>query len=353
MVSASRLPRRLASALLTATLAVTALGAVPAAAVVGPTPVPDGCATVSLTSPSPLVVHVKVADCGDPSDTQFAVVAELVQDSTKETIKSWGSPATLPVAAWIDEPVSVPAQGGYTLRITAFPGYGGAWPTEYPVKVLGGVAVTVSHPELRFRAGSMTASSWPAVVRWTNTSANTAIAYQVRVAKDGAWGTWKSVDSRSYRLNVSRGHTYTFEVRGRNQQRAWGPTMASIVYTARGFSEASPRITYSGGWKSASDSRYLGGRARFTRNAGATARFTFTGAAAAIVAPLGPTRGSFRVYADGISQKTVSTYSSATGYKYIVYAIAWPQAGPHVVTIKASGTSGHPRVDLDGILTLE
>lgn len=150
MVSASRLPRRLASALLTATLAMTALGAVPAAAVVGPTPIPDGCATVSLTSPSPLVVHVAVADCGDPSDTEFAVVAELVQDSTKETIKSWGSPATLPVGPWIDEPVSVPAQGGYTLRITAFPGYGGAWPTEYPVKVLGGVAVTVSHPELRF-----------------------------------------------------------------------------------------------------------------------------------------------------------------------------------------------------------
>jgi hypothetical protein len=336
-----------------AVLAVTALGTLPAAAVVGPTPVPDGCVTVDPTSPSPLVVHVKVADCGDPADTQFAVVAELIQDSTKETIKSWGSPATLPVTAWIDEDVSVPAQGGYTLTITAFPGYGGAWPTSKDVTVLGGVAVTVSHPEMRFRAGAMTAATWPAVVLWSNTSANPASLYRIRVGKDGAWGSWMNTSARSYRLNVSRGHTYQFEVRGRNQQGAWGPVMASLVYRPHDYSEASSKITYSGGWRTGADTRYWGNRARFARAEGATARFTFTGAAAAIVAPIGPTRGSFRVYADGVYQRTVKTYSSGTGFKYVVYAIAWPQAGPHVVTIRVNGTAGHPRVDLDGILTLE
>jgi hypothetical protein len=353
VASIYRLPGRLASMSLAAALAVSALGAMPAAAAATVAITPDGCSSVSLTSPAPLVVHVTAADCGDPADTQFAVVADLTQDSTAESIRSWGTPAALPVSSWIDEDVSVPAQGSYTLTINAFPEGGAPWPTEYQVLVLGGVAVTVSHPEMRFRVGSMTASSWPAVVKWTNTSLNAADGYRLRINKDGVWGAWEPVSGRSYTLRVSRGHTYQVQVRGRNQQGALGPAMASIVYQPRGYSEASARISYAGGWANSFDSRDWGNRARFTKKDGATATFTFTGSAAAIVTPLGPTRGSFRVYADGIYQRTVKTYSPGIGHRFVVYSIAWQQAGPHVVTIRASGTSGHPRVDLDGILTLE
>lgn len=353
MASASRLPRRLASTSLAAILAASALGVLPAAAAAVVDVTPDGCSTVELTSLAALTVRVTVADCGDPTDAPFFVTAELTQDSTSEFIKGWASPTSV-VGTWIDGvDVPVPAQGAYTLTINAHVAGGEPIPTTYPVSVQGGVAVTVSHPELRFRPGSMTASSWPAVVTWSNTSLNQAIGYKVRVNRDGTWGAWQPVAGRSYNLRVSRGHTYQVQVRGRNQQGALGPAMASIVYTPHGYSEASTKIVYSGGWRNADDTRYWGNRARFTRNAGATAQFSFTGAAAAIVAPLGPTRGSFRVYADGIYQRTVRTYSSSAGYKYVVYAIAWPQAGPHVVTIKAVGTAGHPRVDLDGILTLE
>jgi hypothetical protein len=314
-------------------MAVSALGALP-----------------GLTNPSPLVVHVTVADCGDPTDQQFTVVAELTQDATLETIRSWGSPATLPVTSWIDEAVSVPAQGGYTLTIRA--GLAEI-PSEYKVAVLGGVAVTVSHPELRFRAGSMTATSWPVVLVWSNTSVNAASGYRVRVNRDGAWGSWKDVTGTSYRLRVNRGHTYQFQVRGLNLAKASGPASASIVYRPRKFSEASSRINYAGTWRTSLNTRYLGNRTRFAKAAGARATFTFTGSAAAIVAPMGPTRGSFRVYADGLYQRTVKTYSRSAAYKIVVYGIAWPQSGPHTVQLRVKGTAGHPRVDLDGILTLE
>jgi hypothetical protein len=315
--------------------------------------VPYGCATVVVTSPSPLVVRVTVADCGDPADAAFFVTAELTQDSTTESIKGWASPSPV-VGAWItDQAVAVPAQGQYTLTINGHPNGGAAFPTYYPVSVAGGVAVTVSHPELRFRPGSMTASSWPAVVAWSNTSANPASGYRIRVNRDGTWGSWANVAGRSYNLRVSPGHTYQLQVRGRNAQGVLGPVMSSIVYRPRGYSEASSKITYSSGWRSASDTRYWGGGARFTGMTGATASFTFTGAAAAIVAPLGPTRGSFKVHADGVYQATVKTYSSGAGFRYVVYAIAWRDAGPHEVKLKVNGTAGHPRVDLDGIMTLE
>ncbi len=346
MASASRLPRRLASTSLAVALAASALGALPASAAVLVTP--DGCSTVELTSPSPLVVHVMVAGCGDPADG-VGVVADLTQDSTTGSVKSWGSPSAV-LGTWIDENLNVPAQGGYTLTIRA--GLAEVVST-YHVAVLGGVAVTVSHPELRFRPGSMTGSSWPAVVKWSNTSINATFGYRIRVSVDGVWGAWKSTIKDDYNLRVSPGHDYQFQVRGLNLAKVAGPPMASIVYRPRGYSEASSKITYSGGWRTSFDSRFWGNRAKFAKATGATARFTFTGAAAAIVAPLGPTRGSFKVYADGFYQRTVKTYSSSTGYKYVVYAIAWPEDGLHTVTIRVKGTAGHPRVDLDGILTLE
>jgi hypothetical protein len=88
--------------------------------------------------------------------------------------------------------------------------------------------------------------------------------------------------------------------------------------------------------------------------AGPLRRIVAPGAAAHRGVPrTGRSRGSFRVNADGFFQRTVKTYSATTGYRLVVYAMAWPDAGTHAVKIRVNGTSGHPRVDLDGIITLE
>ena len=94
-------------------------------------------------------------------------------------------------------------------------------------------------------------------------------------------------------------------------------------------------------------SGHSGGKARYTTTAGRWAQFAINGRSFAWVAPKGPTRGSAKVYVDGAYRTTVSLYSSSTAYKRIVYATSWSAVGDHVIRIVVSGTTGHPRVDVD------
>ncbi len=65
------------------------------------------------------------------------------------------------------------------------------------------------------------------------------------------------------------------------------------------------------------------------------------------------TRGSFKVYVDNVYKGTIKTYSTTTKYRQIVFQYAWSTPGTHKVKIVVSGTSGHPRVDIDAFVVLK
>jgi hypothetical protein len=98
---------------------------------------------------------------------------------------------------------------------------------------------------------------------------------------------------------------------------------------------------------------YLGGALRAASRAGATATFTFTGRQVAWIAARGLGRGSARVSVDGTVVATLSTWSSTLLPRRAVYTSAWVASGTHRITIRVSGTSGHPRVDVDGFAFVE
>ena len=85
---------------------------------------------------------------------------------------------------------------------------------------------------------------------------------------------------------------------------------------------------------------------------GATATFTMTGRAAAIVAPLGPGRSKAAVFVDGLFVRTIDLGSSTSQPATIVFAISWWRSGTHEITVEALGTHGRPAVDLDAVLSL-
>ena len=64
------------------------------------------------------------------------------------------------------------------------------------------------------------------------------------------------------------------------------------------------------------------------------------------------TRGSFKVYVDGVYKATISTHSTTTKYRQLVYQFSWSSPGTHKVKIVVSGTAHHPRVDLDAFVVL-
>jgi hypothetical protein len=116
--------------------------------------------------------------------------------------------------------------------------------------------------------------------------------------------------------------------------------------------EASPRITYKGTWRSARASAYIGGAVRYARSSGASATFTFTGRGVAWVGPKGPTRGSARVFVDGVFIRTVSFYARSFSLRQVAFAANWANVGTHTMTIKVVGTAGHPMVAIDAFYVL-
>jgi hypothetical protein len=59
-----------------------------------------------------------------------------------------------------------------------------------------------------------------------------------------------------------------------------------------------------------------------------------------------------RIYVDGVHVATVRLDASPTGPRRIVWATRWAVADIHRVTLRVSGTAGHPRVDLDALVIL-
>lgn len=129
---------------------------------------------------------------------------------------------------------------------------------------------------------------------------------------------------------------------------------ASVVTSApvvpRAGSEAG--ATYGGTWRTSWNRYWWGGRTRYATRAGATATYRFTGRAVGIVAPYGPGRGRAKVYVDGRYVRTIDLYSSRLRGRRVVFERSWASAGTHTVRLVVVGTSGRPRVDLDGFVVM-
>jgi hypothetical protein len=70
----------------------------------------------------------------------------------------------------------------------------------------------------------------------------------------------------------------------------------------------------------------------------------------AIAGPRTSSRGSFRVYVDGVLVATVSERASTTQYRKVLYVRALTPGVAHTIVIRPAGNG---RIDLDAILTLQ
>ena len=117
--------------------------------------------------------------------------------------------------------------------------------------------------------------------------------------------------------------------------------------------QSTTSTTYTGSWNTSSSASYAGGSTRYASSSGASATYTASSVRSiGIVATKAASRGSFRVYVDGVYKATISTYSSTTKFRQLVYQFNWSSAGTHKVKVVIAGTSGHPRVDLDAFVVI-
>lgn len=124
----------------------------------------------------------------------------------------------------------------------------------------------------------------------------------------------------------------------------------SESYGVRTFQEGSSRIKFHGKWRRATHREYLGDWARFAVRSGATASLRFTGTGVAWVGPVGPTRGSAKVYVNGRYIKTVNTYSPHFKPTQVLFTATFSTVATRTLTVAVVGTEGHATVAIDAFV---
>jgi hypothetical protein len=116
------------------------------------------------------------------------------------------------------------------------------------------------------------------------------------------------------------------------------------------YQESSRSIRWTGTWRTGTSPTFWGGRDRYATLAGAKGSLTFTGRSFAWVGSVGPTRGWARVYVNGRLVKSINLRAATNAHQRILFATSWSTATRRTVTIRISGTPGHPRGDVDAFI---
>ena len=151
--------------------------------------------------------------------------------------------------------------------------------------------------------------------------------------------------------NATEMRTIWHRVRASDRAGNTSGNVTGASNKATRYTETTSLASYSSGWGSLSVSSAFGGRTRSTTRAGATVTVRFNGTAIGWISRTASNRGAARVYVDGALVKTVDTRGS-TAARRLVFAANHLADGPHTLKIVVVGTSGRPRVDVDGFVVL-
>ena len=213
----------------------------------------------------------------------------------------------------------------------------------------------VTAPTVRLLSGT-TISQGRAKMRvvWSADEAASAIDHHELERKIDA-GPWIVVSSTLIapiaEQFVDPAHVYQYRARAIDRAGNVGPWQSGGSVTVAAIAERSPRITYTGSWKTSRSPALWGGRAMRSSSAGATASITFTGRSIAWVSRMGPERGKARIFVNGVRVATVDLRSSKVKNQRVVWAVTWGTAASRTVSIRVRGTAGRPWVELDGFVT--
>ena len=239
-------------------------------------------------------------------------------------------------------PVLVSASDGSQTRHAAF------------VLVVDATAPAVSLASVRFADGGTVSASGtvPLNVTWNADDALSGVASSALESSPNGTDSWSTVSTANgggTSAAIVGDSTQWFQVSAADAVGNAATPLLSGPWGIGPYQEIA--ATYKGTW-SAPPPGQTWGSVRYSTAAGATAKFAFTGTDVAWVSTRAGNRGKAKVYIDGALKATVDLFSASTQARRIVFAATGLSAGPHTLKIVVSGTSGRPRVDVDGFLTL-
>ena len=303
----------------------------------------DGGADV--TGDRAVVVSVPATDgVGGIGVTQMRIATEAGETAGTVPPTAWETMAYRPTLA-----ITLPSQGARAAVWVSWGDALGNWSTwtSDTISVEQAPRI-VSFGPRPVRFATSFAPNRPTVrVAWQSSQ---AAAFTVQRSTDG--GAYRTVATgiATTRLDESLhpGHRYRYRVRG-TVAAGWTSAWATLpAVSVLGHQESSGSIRYRGNWTTVADDDAWGDMLRRTRSRGASASLSFTGRSVAWVARRGPTSGRAQIYIDGRLVKTIDLRSATRIDREVVYQRTWSAVGSHTIRIVNLGTSGRPRIDLDG-----
>jgi len=209
------------------------------------------------------------------------------------------------------------ASSGAYGKYQIVPGSWAAWAGSY----LGNRAAPKTPRNQEYVARHKVASlyhwldSWSAVAHWWLTGSS--------VRNSHLWSSF----SRTYVARVIRIMGGGRASPGSSGSHGW------IDSRDQRLGETSAAIHYAGTWGTARYAKYSNHRVKYATRAGASATMTFTGTGVAWVGPVGPTRGSARVYVDGRLAGTVQLHRSTFHARQVLFQRHFATKGVHTIRI--------------------
>ncbi len=233
----------------------------------------------------------------------------------------------------------------------------GSWSTRVSMLTEDRTPPRVTVPGVRIPVpGTAATTTIPVTVSWAGSDDFSGIAlYELQASVGGA--AWTPIAlpgllTTSVARSLIPGTSYRVRVRATDIAGNVGAWSVSPLVTPLVTAETNAAVRYAGTWYLGSLSGAVGGRVRYAYRLGATASYRFSGRQIAWLAPKSVTRGSARVYVDGVYRATVSLYATTTRARQLVFSYAWASTGTHTIKILVLGTNRHSRVDLDAFVLL-
>ena len=188
--------------------------------------------------------------------------------------------------------------------------------------------------------------TWPAAQDPTTSISGYALETSV---DGGAWTptTNTSATVRATSTSQTIGHAYRYRIKAQDIVGNWSEWVEGTTATGTLVQDRSSLVSYTGTWTRKAYYLASGGSSTFATAAGARARHTFTGRAIALVAPVGPTRGSATIYVDGVSRGSVSFRAATRRSRVVMFATSFSTLAAHTIEVRVNGTG---RVDVDAFV---
>ena len=219
--------------------------------------------------------------------------------------------------------------------------------------VVGGGPTAMPPCSVTFRVGSAIGSGIGSTVSWQPATSNSGGKYVVlRRRETGPWSTIATQTGRSISQTLPFATPYRYAVRTRAANGSLGPIAYGQYVEASLFQEGTSLARYSGTWSTTSSSSASGGKLRTSTKAGAYVEFKRAAGAIAVIGRRTSSSGQAKIYVDGVLTSTIDLRASSTQNRIVLFSKSWTTIATHTVRVVVVGTSGRPRVDIDGFAVL-